>query len=102
MKDKFYNAIGLARRANKIVYGETLYAKFKTNNVYLVIVAADISEKSLIRLKKKLDFYQIEYILDVDSFALTNAIAKDNIKAIGIVDENFKNLILNIIREGGV
>ena len=40
----FLNTLGLASRARKIVTGETLINKIRSNEVHFVIIATDASE----------------------------------------------------------
>lgn len=93
--------IGLARRAGKIVFGETMFKSFSKHLVQYIVIANDISERSYHQIQKKASYYQIEFIQCLDSEILSKAIGKDNIKAIGITDIQFKEKIKNIIREGG-
>ena len=44
--NNFLSLLGLASRARKIVTGETLIKKIRTNAIYLVIIASDASDNT--------------------------------------------------------
>lgn len=94
--DKMLSLIGLASAARKVVVGETLLKSLK--NVKLIFLANDASCKTKERFSKKAYFYKIPIIDTYNSQDLSFALGKFNIKAIGINDEGFKDLI---IKEGG-
>ena len=43
---------------------------------------------------KKVYYYKTDYLIDIPSCDLSKAIGKNNIKIIGIIDEGFKELII--------
>ena len=91
--DKALNTLGLAYRAKKTILGEDVLKLI--SKVKLLIIASDISEKSKERLIKKCFFYGIDYLDIYSSQQISNALGKNNIKVVGIVDEGFKELIFN-------
>lgn len=94
MEQKFLNVLGLISKARKFVYGEKLSDKIKANKVFLVIISTDMSENQMKKLKNKCINSKIEVLVDyINSEQLSKAIGKENIKAIGITDINFINLI---------
>lgn len=99
MKDKLLQVCGLAKRAGKICFGETLFKKFSSNQVHYLIICEDISERSFKQLTNKAFYYQVEYIQILTSSELSYAIGKRNIKAIGITDINFKQLIKKVLQK---
>ena len=91
-KDKILNLLGLAYRAHKTDLGEQVLKRI--GNVKLLILASDISEKSRERYLKKCHYYWIDSMEDFSSVELSQALGKENVKVIGIIDEGFKKTIL--------
>ena len=90
--DKTLSTLGLAYRAKKLVLGEEVLNQI--SDVKLIIIANDISEKSRERFLKKCNFYNIEYIDRFTSSEISNALGKNNVKVVGIIDEGFKETLL--------
>ena len=93
MKSDLLSLIGLAAKAGKICYGETLFNTFRKGNVHFVFIGNDQSARSLKQIHNKCLYYQVPYIEDFDSETLSRVIGKTNIKNIGITDKNFTQLI---------
>lgn len=91
--DKLLLTLGLAYRASKLLLGEDVLNVI--NKVKLIIIASDISEKSRQRILKKCSFYNIEYIDSYSSEQISNALGKNNIKVVGVIDDGFKKSLLN-------
>lgn len=87
--NNFLNLLGLASRARKIVTGEILITKIRTNEVYLVIIANDASDNTKKKLIDKCTSYHIDYVIISNIKELSNAIGKNNRVALGIQDEGF-------------
>ncbi|MBQ6559375.1 MAG: ribosomal L7Ae/L30e/S12e/Gadd45 family protein [Erysipelotrichaceae bacterium] len=90
--DRTLNLLGLAYRAHKTVLGEQVLKRIRS--VKLLILASDISEKSRERYLKKCHYYQIDSMDDFSSVELSQALGKENVKVIGIIDEGFRKTIL--------
>ena len=86
------NTLGLAYRAKKVVLGEEVLNRI--DKVKLMFIASDISEKSRERYEKKCHYYRIDHIDDYSSNELSEALGKNNVKVIGILDEGFKDALL--------
>ena len=99
MKDKIINLLGLIRRANKMVMGETILEYFAKGKIHYVIIASDASDKTKERYLKKCDYYHIAYETSLSSDDLAHAVGRNNVKTIGITDEGFAKSLLKI-REG--
>ena len=84
--------LGLAYRARKTVLGEEVLNRI--GKVKLLLIASDISEKSRERYEKKCYYYGIDHIDDYSSNELSEALGKNNVKVIGILDEGFKDALL--------
>ena len=96
--DDILGFVGLAKRANKIVYGDILWQALKQRKVRLIILANDASFRTKKHILSKSEYYKIPYISICDSMELSKAIGKINIKAIGIIDEGIANSIQRINR----
>ena len=94
--DEVLKILGLASRARKLILGSDMLKDL--SKVKLIFLASDISEKSKERFNKKAYYYQIDIIDIYDSDTLSKAIGKNNIKALGIIDEGFKNTIKDKIK----
>jgi len=90
--DKTLSTLGLAYRARKAVLGEEVLNRI--GKVKLMFIASDISEKSRERFEKKCHYYDIVHIDRFDSESLSDALGRNNVKVIGILDEGFKETLL--------
>ena len=91
--DKILSTLGIVYKAKMIVLGEEVLNQI--SDIKLIIIASDISEKSRQRFLKKCDFYNISYINEFTASQISNALGKNNVKVVGIIDEGFKNSLLN-------
>ena len=98
MKDKTLSLLGLARRANKIIFGEVILERIRT--VKFMFIASDASEKTKERYLKKCSYYGIPCLTVYDSDTLALAIGRNNTKTIGITEEGFAKGFIKEI-EGG-
>ena len=96
MNDELLQLLGLIYKAKKLVLGEEILNNLK--KVKVMIIADDISEKSRLRYEKKANSYQIPIINGFDSKQLSEALGKNNVKTIGIIDEGFAKTALNKIK----
>ena len=99
MKNKIINLLGLIRRANKMVMGETILEYFSKGKIHFLFIATDASEKTKERYLKKCDYYNISYDMSLSSAELAQAIGRNNVKTIGVTDEGFAKSLLKI-KEG--
>ena len=90
--DDILKLLGLIYRAKKMVLGEEILDNFK--KVRLLFLASDISEKSRVRYEKKCSYYHVICIDTYDGEQLSNALGKNNVKAIGIIDDGFTASLL--------
>lgn len=60
--NNFLSLLGLASRARKIVTGETLIKKIRTNAIYLVIIASDASDNTKKKFIDKCTSYNLSLI----------------------------------------
>ena len=85
--NNFLSLLGLASRARKIVTGETLIKKIRTNAIYLVIIASSDNTKK--KFIDKCTSYNVDYIVTSSREELSSAIGKNNRVALGIQDAGF-------------
>ena len=89
--DEILNLLGIANRAQKLIFGSDMLKDM--SKVKLIFLASDISIKSKERFLKKAYHYHINIIDTFDSSLLSKAVGKNNIKAIGVLDEGFKKTL---------
>ena len=93
------NLLGLAYRAKKVALGDDAYTCLTNASVKYLFIASDASAKTKERLYKKIYYYKLAYDDSFSSYDLSNALGKNNIKVIAIIDEGFKDAI---VRKGGI
>ena len=86
--NNYLNTLGLAARARKIVTGETLITKIRSNEVEFVIIASDASDNT----KKKITD-KVEYVIACTIEELSSAIGKKNRVALGIQYTGFAKIL---------
>lgn len=92
---KILQSLGLCKRANKLVSGETfVLEKIKSGEAKLVFLASDAGPNTSKRMMDKSKFYQVKLIHTFTTDELSTAIGKRNRKAIAITDKNFAVLLL--------
>ncbi|MBN1623677.1 MAG: ribosomal L7Ae/L30e/S12e/Gadd45 family protein [Clostridia bacterium] len=103
LEDKgFYLAVGLARKAGKLVTGTMACTQaIKKGRVELVIATEDTAGNTLDKLKIICENSKTELIEYGQSPMLGIALGRENVKIIGIVDKDFKKLILSKMRLNG-
>ena len=89
--DNFLNNLGLARRANVLLSGETLFKNLA--KVKLLILATDASQKTKERVHKKAHFYNLPVVEKYSSKELSEATSLSNRMVLGIVDNNFAKML---------
>lgn len=95
--NKSLQLLGLIYRAKKLLIGEDVLNNLK--DCKLLIIASDTSDKNKQRYLKKCDYYKLLHIDEFTSEQISNAIGKNNIKLIGIVDAGFAKSMLMKIKE---
>lgn len=93
--DSALQLLGLIYKAKKLIFGEEVLNRI--DEIKLMIIANDISEKQRIRFEKKCHYYQIDVLSIFSSEQLQNALGKKNVKVIGIIDQGFKKSLLDKI-----
>ena len=91
--NNYLNTLGLAARARKIVTGETLITKIRSNEVEFVIIASDASDNTKKKITDKCTSYKVEYFIACTIDELSSAIGKKNRVALGIQDTGFAKIL---------
>lgn len=85
--------LGLASASRNISIGETLLKEVRSGRCKYVIIANDASANTQKRLIDKCTYYHVQYGFVESSEALSRAVGKYNIKAVGILDQGFAKRI---------
>lgn len=92
---KVLQSLGLCKRANKLVSGESfVLEKIKSGEAKLVFLASDAGPNTTKRISDKSKYYKVELVHQFSTDELNTAIGKTNRKAIAILDKKFATLIL--------
>ncbi len=100
LTNQILNLLGLMARARKIVTGESVIDGIRKSKVYFVLIASDASDNTKKMLTDKCKSYHVDYRILFNSDELSNAIGKENRKAVGITDVGFAKKLKEIIKEG--
>lgn len=85
-----YNLLGLARRARNLCWGmDATISHIYHQTVYLVILAADLSDGSKTKIKRAAEKMNILVFEAFDCETLGQLVQKDRCGIIGILDESF-------------
>ena len=95
--DKIYGILGIAAKAGKILSGfDSIQEGIQKQQVNLVIVAQDASEKTKKEIRFICDKYGISYITWGNIEENSHAIGKVNRAIIGICDSGLANRFLEL------
>ncbi|MDO5085876.1 MAG: ribosomal L7Ae/L30e/S12e/Gadd45 family protein [Erysipelotrichaceae bacterium] len=97
--DQLFNLLGLAKRAGKIVLGQTTLDAILKKKVHLLFIANDASDNTIKRYTDKANSYKIAYSLEFNSEYLSNAIGSYNNMVIGITDVGFADRFKELLRK---
>ncbi|MDR1781666.1 MAG: ribosomal L7Ae/L30e/S12e/Gadd45 family protein [Bacilli bacterium] len=92
------SVIGLAMKANKLVFGEKVILSIQKKQAQLVIISIDASDNTKKRLIDKCNYYGIDYLEMLSMEDIFKATGKVNRLYFSIIDSNFKKLIINKLR----
>ena len=99
---RFFGMLGFAMRAGKVEVGvDVVCSLMPKGTVKLVIIASDASDAIREKIRKKCDFYNIEFIEpELDSEILSRRLGKmSTTVCVAIKDEAFKGEILRTLEE---
>lgn len=97
---KLQLTLGLARRAGKVLIGETLVRAIAKNKIHLVLIASDASDNSKKMMINKCKYYKTEYVIILTKEEMSKAISKGIVSSIGINDVNFVKKIKLDLKDG--
>lgn len=92
MNNKLKSYIGLAQRANSILYGEDII-KEKLRFAKVVLVSSSASGKYIDRVRSKITECPL-YITD----DLQEMLHRDGVNAVAITNQNLANAIIDLLR----
>ncbi len=90
-----FQTLGLAYKAKRILIGENIFIALKDKKVVLIVLAEDVSENTRKRFYDKAKFYKIDILEFSTKKCLGEALGKEYVSAIGILDSNLKDKIKN-------
>ncbi len=100
-KKKLLGMLGLASRARKLITGTERVTDCirSKKNVFVVIIASDVSNNTLKRLVNCCEYYNAEYYRpNLTSEEIAHAVGKiSNISSVAIVDRNFSDAIKKLV-----
>ncbi|HHY10093.1 MAG TPA: 50S ribosomal protein L7ae [Firmicutes bacterium] len=97
---KIYSYFGLAQRAGRVASGEGgTQAALGRNKVSLLVIAADASANTLSKFRSLAQKNNVKYCVFGRKDELGQAIGKSPRSVLGILDQNFANVIQTRIRE---
>jgi ribosomal protein L7Ae-like RNA K-turn-binding protein len=100
MKNKFFQFLGLTKRAGKTLEG---YNKcedaIKRRKIYLVIISEDASQNTISKFVSYGNKYEIPVLQGYSKEDLGNALGKEEIKILGVSDKKMSERLLVLWRE---
>ena len=96
MNEKFLNMTGMAKRAGKVITGESLCKEaVRKGKSKLIITALDASENTKKSMKNSCDFYGVAYV-EAETMADLGKYTGASARAVvSVNDSNFAKAILN-------
>lgn len=99
-KSKVCGDLGLARRAGKLILGETaVWELMKHQSAKLVLLANDAGKNTTKRIQDKCAFYQVRLLQDLTAADIQQAIGLTNTKVVALADKAFAKLLIQAIDE---
>ncbi|MDO4501459.1 MAG: 50S ribosomal protein L7ae [Erysipelotrichaceae bacterium] len=90
--DNVLSLLGLAYRANKLMFGETCLDNMQ--KVKFLFIALDASDKTKERYLRKCEYFKIPYTLKYSCEQLSTTLGKNTVKIVGITDKGFKDSLI--------
>ncbi|MBM7608401.1 YlxQ family RNA-binding protein [Ureibacillus composti] len=98
--EKVLQLLGLAARARKVISGEELVVKeIRNGKAKLVLLADDASHNSSKKIKDKCTYYNVEYHVVGDRYAIGHATGKEARVAVAITDSGFAKKMSSLLNE---
>lgn len=94
-QQQFFQLLGLANRAQKIVSGEEFVLnEIRKQTAKLVILSNDASKATKKKLQDKCSYYKVKFVEVGDRVMLGQAIGKQQRVAIAVLDEGIATKLL--------
>lgn len=97
MQTKVYGLIGIARRARKVVMGESVIAAIQNKSAKVVLISEDASDNTKKKISDKCQYYNITFCF-VDDVLLNQSLGEFNKKVIAITDEGISKKIVQYMK----
>ena len=98
--DKFFNFLGLAKRAGNIVEGYSRCDQQRNKkHFFLIIISNDASNSTRKKFKNHCTAKNIELIEDFSKEELGFAIGREEVKILAITDKNMAEKLMFLYRE---
>ncbi len=98
--DKITTLLGFAQKSNNLLSGNELVSRQLTRaDIKLVLIATDVSPKSVEKLKKKCLSLNIPVYQILTAAQQSQAIGKANRMVIGVLDERFASKMIDLISD---
>lgn len=98
-KQKLLNLLGIAQRAGKVVSGDVFEEALKKNEVSLVFLANDASERTQKQVCDKSEHRAIFVYTGFNASDLSRAIGKSHRVVLGIIDRGLSKKMITYIKE---
>lgn len=100
MINKIYSMLGLCMKAGKIVCGaDVCIDNIKKKKAFLTIIAEDASQNTKEKFIKLSEEYEIQNIVFGEKDYLSKAVGKVDKVVFAIVDKNFADKIMKLLKE---
>ncbi|WP_163536835.1 YlxQ family RNA-binding protein [Gracilibacillus sp. YIM 98692] len=94
----YLNILGIANRAGKCTFGESLIIKeIQAKRSKLVLIASDIGDQTKKKLTDKCHYYQIPYFFVDDRDTLSHAVGKSGRVAVSINETGFAKKLKSLL-----
>ncbi len=97
MQTKVYGLIGIARRARKVVMGESVITAIQNKNAKVVLISEEASANTKKKISDKCQYYNITFCF-VDDILLNQSLGEFNKKVIAITDEGMSKKIVQYMK----
>jgi len=95
---RFYQLLGLANRARKLVSGEEFVLnEIRKGHAKLVVLSNDASQSTKKKIQDKCKYYKVQLIQVGDRVTLGRAIGKEQRVALAVTDEGFAKKLLTLL-----
>ncbi|MBM7581425.1 ribosomal protein L7Ae-like RNA K-turn-binding protein [Caldicoprobacter guelmensis] len=91
----FYQLLGLATRAGKLITGEEMCLKaIRTRKAKLVVISEEASPNTLKKFTDKCRYYNVDYVIIGSKEMLGMAVGKGSRTVLAVTDEGLKESLL--------